>query len=154
MGSVKLIINDKVWPYTRLTITSPATQQIGGFNASVRCPQRNFSDLLGPIKLYRDGKILFKGWVHEINPSLTDITVDLDGDSIDYVLTSTYTSAEHEYYKKRVDQMVKDLMKNYLPNINLDNVENLGSFVEIEGFAKDEDERKKVVENVKDVVLM
>ncbi|RLI32519.1 class IV adenylate cyclase, partial [Candidatus Bathyarchaeota archaeon] len=37
--------------------------------------------------------------------------------------------------------------------INLDNVENLGSFVEIEGFAKDEDERKKVVENVKRVLL-
>ena len=123
MGSVKLVINDKVWPYTRLTITSPATQQIGAFQASVKCPRRNFSDLLGPIKLYRDGELLFKGWVQEINPTLTDITVDLDGDSIDYLLTSTYTSSEHKYYKKRVDEIVKDLMNAYLPDINLDEVE-------------------------------
>ena len=52
--------------------------------------------------------------------------------------------------------LVKKIRKSFkLENlkINLDNVENLGSFVEIEGFAKDEDERKKVVENVRRVLL-
>ncbi|MGP3667525.1 MAG: class IV adenylate cyclase [Candidatus Bathyarchaeota archaeon] len=37
--------------------------------------------------------------------------------------------------------------------INLDNVEKLGSFVEVEGFAENEKEREITVENVKKVLL-
>ncbi|MCX8176089.1 MAG: class IV adenylate cyclase [Candidatus Bathyarchaeota archaeon] len=37
--------------------------------------------------------------------------------------------------------------------INLDNVEKLGSFVEVEGFAENENERGIIMENVKKVLL-
>ena len=123
MGSVKLLINDKAWPYTSLTITSPTSSNIGGFSATVKCPGRNFTDLLGPIEVWKDGEIIFAGWVQEINPSLRGIDVELSGDSLDYILTSVYTTTEHKYYHKRVDEMVKDLMNYYLPNIDTSKVE-------------------------------
>jgi len=123
MGSVKLVINGKVWPYTRLEITSPTSSNIGGLSAVVKCPRRNFTDLLGPVEIWRDGKIIFAGWIQEINPSLRSIDVELSGDSLDYILTSVYTTTEHKYYHKRVDEMVKDLINYYLPDIDTSEVE-------------------------------